>query len=107
MEHSPEAIAARQAFSIQEFCYRNGISNATYHKLKGQKRGPREMILGRAIRISIEAERDWRAQREQPTDTEARLIKREAQARVRQAKKAAQRSVTSPKHVSKRTKAGA
>ena len=31
------------------------------------------MILGRAVRISIEAERDWRAAREQPDDAELRL----------------------------------
>jgi predicted DNA-binding transcriptional regulator AlpA len=58
----------RQAFSIQEFTFRNGISLATYHKLKSQGRAPREMVLGRAIRISIEAERDWRTAREQPDD---------------------------------------
>jgi hypothetical protein len=47
-----------QAFSIAEFCARNRISLSTFHKLKNQGQGPRLMCLGRAIRISIEAERD-------------------------------------------------
>lgn len=97
----------RQAFTIQEFCFRNGISPGTYHKLKAQGRGPREMPLGRAIRISIEAERDWRQEREQPADTEARLLKRESEARRRGANKAAKAAVASPAHVSKRAKMGA
>ena len=61
----------RQAFSIPEFCFRNGISNSSYHKFRAQGRGPREMRLGRVIRISIEAEADWRRSRELPDETEA------------------------------------
>jgi len=64
------------------------------------------MALGRAIRISIEAERDWRAERECPNDTEAQLIRREAEARSRAAKKAGRTAAASPRHISKR-KAGA
>jgi hypothetical protein len=97
---SPE----RQAFTIQEFAFRNGISLSTYNKLKKQGRGPREMTLGRAIRISATAERDWQAARENPSDTEARLIKREKEARVRSARKAAKISAASPHHVSRRNK---
>ena len=96
----------KQAFSIQDFCLRNGISLHTYHKLRAEGRGPRVMALGRAIRISIEAERDWRTERENPNDTEARLIRREAEARSRGAKKAGNAAASSPLHVSKR-KAGA
>lgn len=95
----------RQAFTIQEFCFRNGISVCTFYKLKEQDRAPRLMLLGRAIRISIEAERDWRAARERPSDTEARLLQREAEARERSARKAAKMSVASNRHVSKRVKA--
>ena len=97
----------RQAFTIQEFCFRNGISPGTYHKLKAHGRGPREMPLGRAIRISIEAEQDWRREREMPDDAEARLLKRESEARARSARKAAKAAMASPLHVSKRAKAGA
>jgi hypothetical protein len=92
----------QQAFLIKEFCKRNRISLATYHKIKKEGRGPREMSLGRAIRISIEAERDWRAAREMPDDTEARLIKREAEARSRLSRHAGARAAASKRHVSKR-----
>jgi hypothetical protein len=94
----------RQAFSIAEFCGRNAISPCTYHRLKGEGRGPLEMHLGGAIRISIEAEKAWRCAREMPDDAEARLIAREKAARERSARKAGKASVASPHHVSKRHK---
>src|SRR5688572_3962312 len=64
--NSVSVPANRQAFSIGEFCQRNGISLHLYHKLRLQGRGPRVMALGRAIRISIEAEQAWRHEREVP-----------------------------------------
>jgi hypothetical protein len=94
-------LVEAQAFTIAYFCLRNGISLTTYHKLKNEGRGPREMCLGSAIRISIEAERDWRSEREKPLDAEARLIACEAEARVKASKKAGALSAASPKHVSK------
>jgi len=97
----------RQAFSIQEFCFRNSISPTTYFKLKRANCSPVEMKLGKAVRISIEAEKAWRQERERPSDTEARLIELEAEARVKRAKKAGAASVASPRHVSKRRKVGA
>src|SRR5579863_6009934 len=92
----------RQAFPIPAFCYRNDISPSTYHKLKKLGRGPREMVLGRAIRISLEAEADWRRAREMPDDTEARLIAREREAREKSARKAGKASIASSRHISKR-----
>jgi hypothetical protein len=91
-----------QAFSIGEFCARNRISLSTFHKLKNQGRGPRLMCLGRAIRISIEAEREWRAQREQPDMHEAAGIARQAEARAAAGRRAGKLAVASPRHVSKR-----
>lgn len=90
-----------QVLSITDFCERNGISPTTYHKLKKTDRAPREMSLGRAIRISFEAEQVWRRDREMPMDAEARLIKREAEARTRQARKAGKAAAASPKHFNK------
>jgi hypothetical protein len=103
--HSALAIESRaepQAFTLAEFCVRNSIGLTTFHKLKSQGRGPRIMYLGRAIRISIEAERDWRAEREQPEDTEARLIAKETAARVAAGRKAGAVAAKSPKHVCRR-----
>jgi hypothetical protein len=93
-----------QAFTVDEFCARNRISHTTFFKLKAQNRAPRMMHLGAAVRISIEAERDWRAAREAPTDTEARLIAKEAAARIAASRRAAKLSAASPNHVSKRPK---
>jgi predicted DNA-binding transcriptional regulator AlpA len=91
----------RNAFSIPEFCARNGISAWTFYKLQREGRGPRTMDLG-AIRISRQAEVDWQREREMPGDAEARLIKRQQEARHRQTRAAAKKSVASPRHVSKR-----
>ena len=90
-----------QVLSISDFCKRNRISRSTFHKLKKSNRAPREIRLGRAIRISLEAEQVWRRDREMPMDAEARLIKREAEARTRQAHKAGKAAAASPKHFNK------
>src|SRR5436190_21842544 len=105
MEPKPGVIE-RQAFTIREFCKRNRIAPSTFFKLKAKNRAPRLMTLGRAIRISAEAERAWQMEREQPADAELRLIKREEEGRARRARKAAKASTASPNHISKRNKAG-
>ena len=92
-----------QAFSIAEFCARNRISLSTFHKLKNQGRGPRLMCLGRAIRISVEAERDWRSAREQPTGAEARQRDRDGKARSISGGRAGRIAAQSAKHISKQT----
>ena len=50
----------QQVFSLVEFCARNRISKTTYHKLTNEGRGPRVMRYGHVVRISLEAEREWR-----------------------------------------------
>lgn len=93
-----------QSLTVKEFCAKHRIAPCTFYKLKSQGRAPKLMFLGRAIRITPEAEMAWRAAREQPDDTEARLLKREADARKRSSRKAAKISVASPNHVSRRSK---
>jgi predicted DNA-binding transcriptional regulator AlpA len=88
-------------FTIREFCARNKISKSTFYKLKERGLAPREMELGRAIRISAKAEADWQAARDNPHGEEARRNARDAKARVVQAKKAGKLSVASARHVSK------
>ena len=54
----------RDAFSILEFCYRQGFSRAHYYNLKAAGKGPCEMdVLGRKL-ISKRAEADWQRERE-------------------------------------------
>ena len=97
------SLAAPQTLSIATFCARNGIGLTLYHRLKNEGRGPREMRLGRTIRITLDAERDWQREREFPSDAEARLIAREQKARVGLARRAGKIAAASPKHVSRRT----
>ena len=102
MKDETNIVVERQAFSIPEFCVRNRICNSTFHKLKAQGLGPLIMHLGGAQRISIEAERNWRAARERPTGAEAERIEREAKKRAPECRRMAKLAVMSPKHVSKR-----
>jgi len=58
--------------TIAEFCLSERISRAKYFQLKAEGRAPREMRIGKLVRISPEAKRDWRRSLEQPANpTEA------------------------------------
>ena len=102
MDTQVATVAAPQdrvAFSIQEFCFRNGISLTTYHKLKGAGFGPKEMRLNTVIRISLDSEREWQEARSNPRGAEARL-KAVAEARASaRGRKAAKRALESEHHV--------
>jgi hypothetical protein len=54
----------QDAFSIPEFCLRNGISSALFFKLARQGGGPRVMRVGRRTLITKEAAVAWRRERE-------------------------------------------
>lgn len=54
----------KSAFSIAEFCFRNGICRASYYNLKKAGKGPREMLVGGLRRITPAAEADWQRDRE-------------------------------------------
>jgi len=86
----------RIAYTVPEFCFRNSISRPTYHRLRAQGLGPKEMRLGlNAIRITAEAERDWQRRMQEPrTDLEKRTAER--------AVKAGDAAAKSSKHVSKK-----
>lgn len=51
--------APRLSWTIYEFCSAVGISRSTYEKLKRQGRQPREMKIGKAVRISQSAAEQW------------------------------------------------
>lgn len=93
------ATPERVAFSIQEFCVRNGISLTLYHKLKHAGFGPKEMRLNTLVRISLDAEREWQEARSNPSGAEATAkAAAEAQASER-GRKASKKALKSPRHV--------
>jgi hypothetical protein len=59
------------AFSVDEFCARNGICRATYYNLKKCGKGPKAMRVGCRDIISIEAETAWHRRMEAETQTAA------------------------------------
>ena len=75
------------------------LARASYYKLKGLGRGPREMHLaGNLIRISAEAAAAWRKERENPKADEAKELARLAERRQQRSRKAAKTAIDSPEH---------
>lgn len=94
-----ERAKNKQAFTIEEFCARNGgFSDVTYYKLRNAGLGPKEMDVNNLVLISIEAETEWRRERENPPADER---KRRHEARRAKSAKAVAASIKSPNHVSK------
>lgn len=54
----------QDAFSIPEFCRRNGFGPGLYFKIAREGGGPRVMRVGRRTLISREAAEEWRRERE-------------------------------------------
>ena len=85
------------SYSIQEFCAVERITAPTYFKLRNQGLGPKEMRMGRIIRISHTERLRWQKQREKPTEAQ-----RETDEKLRERARAiSQKAVASPKHVSR------
>jgi hypothetical protein len=56
---------ARSSYTITEWRTRHKISESQYHKLRRERRSPRTMATGDiGVRISVEADREWTADRE-------------------------------------------
>ena len=55
-----EPVIQREACSIAEFCAAHGISRASYYNIKRAGLGPREIRVGRSVRISTGAAAEWR-----------------------------------------------
>jgi hypothetical protein len=55
-------VTGRSAYTVPEFCRRNGISKGLYYKLDKLVLGPRYFLVGvkdQHRRITTEAEREW------------------------------------------------
>ena len=70
----PTSPADERSYSIRQFCIAENISPMTYFKLRTEGRGPKEMRIGTAVRISYRARIDWQRARENPTGAEAAAI---------------------------------
>jgi predicted DNA-binding transcriptional regulator AlpA len=77
----------KDAYNVQEFCQRHGISRAALYNAIKAKHGPRLMRVGNRVMISREAAEAWRREREEATEHEdpAKRESRAANARSRQA----------------------
>src|SRR3954466_15094625 len=50
--------------TIPSFCESNAISESTYYSLKRRGKHPRELEIDGTVRITEQAEADWRRERE-------------------------------------------
>lgn len=50
--------------TIEALCSKFGMSRATYYRLRARGEGPRETRIGKLVRITEQAEREWIAARE-------------------------------------------
>jgi hypothetical protein len=85
-----------EVLSISEFCVRNRMSTATYYKMVREGRGPRVMDYGSTMRISMQAELDWRREREEAAVSAAGKLEHER--RKAQAVRAGKAAIASPLH---------
>jgi hypothetical protein len=86
----------RVAFSITEFCRRNGISEGAYRLLREAGKGPREMrpsgVPHGAVLVSLAAEAAWQRDCEQRViPEEVKIADREKRAAITAARKAGAR----------------
>jgi hypothetical protein len=80
VEREQMTIIDPDAYSIPEFCRRNGISPSFYFLLQQQGRGPRVMHVNARRLISKEAAADWRREREVKAQEVAPSLKAAASA---------------------------
>src|SRR5262245_7869979 len=64
---SPDVDTGIDAYTIDQFCTRHGISKSFFFALMAEGRGPRVMRVGRRTLISREAAAAWRRRQERST----------------------------------------
>jgi hypothetical protein len=79
----------RAAFTIREFCERQGFSAPVYYKMRAKGLGPAELRVDGLVRITAESEAEWQRARTHRVGSEAETADRDALARRERAKKAA------------------
>jgi hypothetical protein len=73
-----QASAPRAAYTISSFCEAYAISPRMYFKMRDAGWGPREMGIGRAVRITFDAAADWALACEQLRKDRQKAIATEA-----------------------------
>jgi len=95
IEQLPQSAVS---YTVNGFCALHRISRWKFFQMRAEGIGPRELAVGRTIRISAQANIDWVKAREGPSGTAARLLERERKARAKAASKAGKVAGKSPKH---------
>jgi len=49
----------RTAYTVSEFCERNGICRATFYNLQKRGQAPQTITVGAHPRVTAQAEADW------------------------------------------------
>ena len=64
-----------RSFTITAFCRKYNISAPVYYKWQRNGTGPKELRIGRVIRITPEAEREWLEARAVPDEDKIAELK--------------------------------
>jgi hypothetical protein len=88
----PPPNTERVAFSIPEFCRRNGISEGNYRLLRAAGKGPKEArpsgLPHGTVLVTLAEEAEWQRKGQQPIPEEVKAADREKRAKASAAKKA-------------------
>jgi hypothetical protein len=95
-------IAEQQAYTVQEWCQAQRISLSKWADLRKKNQTPRTMQVGREVRISVEASREWVAAQEAEAASERVMLERKRRAVL--ASRAGKIAAQSELHVSKQKK---
>src|SRR3954470_21600160 len=104
---TPAIAAERASFSLGEICERNAISLSKLHDLRRAGRGPKLMYIDRLIRVSVEAEREWLKQLENPTPDQQEKIKAQRERYSKIGTIAGKAAAASPERISRKNKRAA
>jgi hypothetical protein len=101
----PERTSLPGSSTIRQFLARHNISMSKFDRMQAEGRGPKVWRDGRTRRISTTAEKKWLADREKPSDAEARLIRRQREDYSRSSRKNSKASFAKGNHISQQRKA--
>jgi hypothetical protein len=103
----PAIAEERASFTLGEICARNAISLSKLNDLRRAGRGPKLMYIDRLIRVSVEAEREWLKQLENPTDDQQEKIEAQRRLYSEIGSIAGKAAAASPHHISHKNKRAA
>jgi hypothetical protein len=97
----------RASYTLDEICARSSMSKSTMNILRRSGRGPKLTFIGRLVRVTAEAEREWLKALQNPPPDEAERIRAEREHYSEIGRLAGRASAAKQHHISKVNKRAA